>query len=217
MKALQQLLVDNDFDLGEWGPKKDGVDGQFGSRSKRKLTSYIKLLCVEQGHIFFQKNLYWFRMSGEFTDKFTDYCAVVKGGEVVEVVNATTKAGRYYVYNPVTAGGITGTGVRVEGQTISSHRFHSTGKKKWGSNAGYFEQISVLPVYRDGNKDHKLDKNIIQKAPSYFGFFLHAMGKGFSIWNWSAGCMGAPLEQWLKICKWFNDGDVINDTIFEVE
>ena len=156
-------------------------------------------------------------MSDAFTDKFSDYCAVVSKGEVVQILNATTKPGRYWVYNPVTAGGIKGTGCRKEGQVLGSHRYESTGKRKWGSKAGYFIQIATLPVYRDANKDLILDKDIIQKAPSWFGFFCHAMGSGFSIWNWSAGCLGAPLAQWMeRIDPYFNDGDVINDTIFSV-
>jgi len=217
MKRIQQLLVDRGYDLGNYGPKKNGVDGSPGKVSKSALTQFIKDECKRLGYVFFQKNLYWFRMNDEFTDKFSDYCAVVINGEVKEILNATTKPGRYYVYNPVTAGGITGTGCRKEGQSIASHRYNSKGKKKWGSGAGYFSQISTLLVYRDGNKDNVLDKNIVQKAPTTFGFFCHAMGRGFSVWNWSAGCLGCPLEQWMtKIDPWFNEGDVINDTIFDV-
>ena len=215
MERLQRVLVNEGFDLGNSGILKDGVDNNFGPISKARLTSYIKKQCVKNKYIFFQKNLYWFRMSDDFTDKFTDFVAVTQGGNVVEVFKATTKPGMYWVKNPVTAGGITGTGCRVEGQTIGSHKFIAKGKRKWGY-AGYFAQVANVLVYRDGNKDNKLDKNITQVAPKWFGFFLHAMGKGFSIWNWSAGCMGTSLNDWGVICEWFEDGTVISDTIFEV-
>jgi len=218
MERIQQILVDKGYFIGTSGINKDGVDGKPGKLTLGALTNYIKDLCKENNYIFFQKNLYWFRTSDVFTDKFSDFVVVVVAGQAVEVANATTKPGKYYVYNPVTAGGITGTGCRVAGQTFSSHRFIAKGKSKWGGEkVGYFQQISNLLIYRDGNKDDKLDKKITQVAPTKFGFFLHAMGRGFSIWNWSAGCMGTPLDQWLKkIVPYFSDNDVINDTIFEV-
>ena len=192
-----------------------GADNIYGKNTSKAALNYIKRLCKEKGYAFYSNNPYWFRMSDDFTDKFTDYLVIVKGGKVVSISNATTKAGKYWVYNPVTVGGITGTGVRVAGQTKNSHRYERR-KNKW-KGRGFFKQISPLKIYRDGNKDLKVDKEIITKAPSWFGFFLHAMGSGRRIWNWSAGCLGTPLNQWVKnVDPYFFNGQIVSDTIFEV-
>jgi len=221
MERLQQILVKAGYDIGKTGLDKDGVDGDFGNKSRAALTKYLIQRYKMHGYLLPSNKagngLTWLRMNDEFTDKFSDFVAAWNNNEVVSATVATTKAGKYYVYNPVTVGGITGTGVQKEGQTLASHKFHSIGKSKWGSSAGWFEQIKPIYVYRDGNKNNKLDKNVIQFAPTWYGFFFHAMGKGFSIWNWSAGCMGCPRLEWEKyIDPWFNDGDIIDQTIIEV-
>ncbi len=216
-KRLQQLLVDAGYDIGKSGFYSDGVDGFPGKKTKTAITSYIKKLCKENGFIFFEDNIYSFRMDKDFTDKFHEFAFAFEGGECKGISSWTTKPGKYWISNPVTVGGITGTGCMVEGQWIDSHRYESTPKRKWGA-AGYFIQHSAIKVYRDGNKDNKLDKNIVQKAPTWYGFFLHAMGSGRRIWNWSAGCNGGPLSEWINnIDPYFEDGQIINYTIFELK
>ena len=218
-KRIQQILVDNGFDIGKSGENKNGVDGLPGRKTFWALTQYLRKRYKDLGHRLPNSNgLTWLRMDGVFTDKFSDFVCVWYRGSVVQLAVATTKPGKYWVSNPLTVGGITGTGCQKEGQTKDSHKYESTGKSKWGSKAGYFIQVKSVIVYRDGNKDNKLDKNITQVAPTSFGFFFHAMGRGFSIWNWSAGCMGTPLEEWLvKINPYFSDGDVIDQTIIEIK
>ncbi|MFT6442507.1 MAG: hypothetical protein ACJASM_002053, partial [Salibacteraceae bacterium] len=143
-------------------------------------------------------------------------CLVISKDACVSIIPWTTKPGKYWVGNPVTAGGITGTGCVKEGQTIDSHVFVKEGKRKWGL-VGYFKQILPLLIYRDGNKDHKLDKNVIQVAPKWYGFFIHAMGRGFSIWNWSAGCRGCAKDIWRKnVAPYFTNGQVISPIILEI-
>lgn len=211
----QQYLVNRGYDIGTSGVNKNGVDGNIGRLTLTATTNLIISDCAKNGFTFFRKNLYWFRADGIFDDKFSDFCATVVAGQCVAVSSATTMPGKYYVNNPVTVGGITGTGCRVAGQTIDSH-VYVKGKNKW-SGKGFFKQIKDLLIYRDGNKDNKLDKNIVTKAPSWFGFFLHAMGSGFSVWNWSAGCLGTPLSEWLiNIDPYFENGDKVSDTIFDM-
>lgn len=208
---FQQHLISKGYNLGKWG-----ADNDFGKMTKAATKKYIQDLCKRDNVEFLPSNPYWFRMDDDFTDKFSDFMAVVDDVyEVVSISNATTKPGKYWVSNPVTVGGIKGTGCRVAGQTKNSHRYEK-GKNKW-SGRGFFRQIADLFIYRDGNKDSKLDKIIKQTAKTWFGFFLHPMGKGFSIWNWSAGCLGTPLDQWLvNVDPYFTHGQVISDTIFEV-
>tara|TARA_R110000824_G_scaffold266770_7_gene455811 strand:- start:714 stop:1355 length:642 start_codon:yes stop_codon:yes gene_type:complete len=207
---FQEHLIKKGYDLDNYG-----ADNDFGNETASASLRYIEDLCILNKVVLFPNNPYWIRMSDNFTDKFTDFLIVTDNDKVVSISNATTKAGRYWVKNPVTAGGILGTGVRVAGQTINSH-IYKKGKNKWRGE-GYFRQIATLLIYRDGNKDNKVDKNIKQQAPKWFGFFLHAMGKGNIIWNWSAGCLGAPLVQWnSNVDPYFTDGQIISDTIFEV-
>jgi hypothetical protein len=216
MKRLQEILVRAGYSVGNSGPNKDGIDGIPGKKTRDAATKYIVNMCKQHGYKFFKDNIYALRVSDDFTDKFTDFALVFKGGVCVACIPWTTKPGKYWISNPVTVGGITGTGCMVEGQWMDSHRYEATPKKKWG-NAGYFIQHSPILVYRDGNKNNRLDKNITQHAPTWYGFFLHAMGRGFKIWNWSAGCNGCSLNDWKQnIDPYFKDGDIINYTIFDV-
>lgn len=215
MERLQQILVNAGYKIGKSGPNKDGVDGKPGILTRTAITDYIKKRCKALGYKFFKENIYSLRMGDDFTDKFGEYAFVFDKGICVSVLPWTTKPGNYWISNPVTVGGIRGTGCMKEGQWIDSHKYESTPKSKWGV-AGYFLQYGTIEVYRDGNKNNTLDKNIVQKAPTWYGFFLHAMGSGRRIWNWSAGCNGAPLEAWKKyVDPYFEDGDVISYTIFD--
>ena len=42
VKALQQMLKDRGYDLGDYGPNKDGVDGIMGPYTKTALAAYQK-------------------------------------------------------------------------------------------------------------------------------------------------------------------------------
>ena len=216
VKSFQRILVDKGFDLGKFGPNKDGIDGDLGTMTRTAGTKWLKLELDKRGHKWLEKQFISIRIKNVFTDKFTDLAIIVEDSEVVSVCRSTTKPGKYWINNPLTVGGITGTGIQKEGQWINSHRFVAKGKRKWG-NAGYFEQIATIEVYRDGNRDSKLDKDVVQKAPTWYGFFIHPMGGGFTIWNWSAGCVGTPLKEWNQsIRPFFSNGEVITHTIIEI-
>lgn len=218
MKRFQQILVDAGYQLGTSGPNKDGVDGVIGSITRGEATKWIRQVYRELGWKWHSSDLIWLRMSDDFTDKFSDFCLTIHNDNVVAVSPATTKPGKYWVKNPVTVGGITGTGCQKEGQELGTHRWVAKGKSKWGGvKAGYATQINPISIYRDGNKDNVLDKNIVKVAPKWYGFFFHAMGKGFSIWNWSAGCMGMSLKNWLRnVVPYFKDGQKMNKNIVDV-
>jgi len=207
MKAIQQYLNQKGCQLKE--------DGIIGRQTKQAATTWLINLCRQLGYQWNERHIVGLRMGNEFTDKFSDFAFIVSGWRVVEIIEWTTKAGKYYVNNPLTVGGITGTGVIKEGQYIMSYQFVTAANKY---KSPYFNQIREIAVYRDGNKDNKVDKNIVQKAPSWYAFLLHAMGTGFSIWNWSAGCQGTPLATWkLQVCPYFKDGDIIDYTLLDAE
>lgn len=211
MERFQKHLLSKGYELPKYGA--DG-DVRVGGETFAAATKYLRDLIAEKGYTFYPNNPYWIRMSDDFTDKFTDYLLNFKDGKLTCILPATTKPGKYYVSNPVTVGGITGTGCVVAGQYVDSHEWVPGGK--WGGG-GFFRQIGTINVHRDGNKDNKLDKNIIQKAPSWYGFFMHAMGAGNVIWNWSAGCLGTAKALWQKyIAPNYTKGQKVSMTIFEV-
>lgn len=41
VKAMQQELVDAGYDLGKYGPNKDGIDGKFGNKTKLAYVDYM--------------------------------------------------------------------------------------------------------------------------------------------------------------------------------
>ncbi len=55
--AVQWLLVQLGYDLGTFGPKHDGVDGSFGTRSQRALDDFRASEGLEQGNIYGTKDL----------------------------------------------------------------------------------------------------------------------------------------------------------------
>jgi hypothetical protein len=216
MKRLQQILVDAGYDIGQSGPQKNGVDNLPGRKTKLATREWLQKEVEKSGLRWCHNNLYELRMSEIVTDRFSDICIVVSSNEVVSIIPWTTKPGKYWIKNPVTVGGITGTGIQKEGQTIGSHQFVAKGKSKWGG-VGYFRQVKTIPIYRDSNKDNKIDRKVIQKAPSWYGFFKHAMGRGFSIWNWSAGCCGCAKIVWaVSVAPYFKDGDIISPVILDI-
>jgi hypothetical protein len=216
VKKLQTILVEQGYDLGAYGINKDGIDGSAGKLTRDAAFHWAKKTTEALGLRHCHNNMVELRMSGEFTDRFSDLNLIISTNKCVAIIPWTTKAGRYWVNNPLTVGGITGTGVVKEGQMLDSYIFHDSGKRKWG-NRGYFKQVKPINVYRDGNKDNTLDKDVVKVAPSWYGFQIHPMGKGYRIWNWSSGCRGCSKALWEQyILRYFKNGQVISPIILEI-
>lgn len=216
MKRFQKILVDNGYDLGNYGPNKDGVDGSPGKLTRNAAFKWAKKTVKASGAVWFRDNLVELRMNDTYTDRFSDICLVISNDECVALIPWTTKPGKYWVNNPVTVGGITGTGCVVEGQTIDSHQFVKRGVAKWNWG-GFFKQIAPLFVYRDGNKNNILDKTMKQVAPTWYGFFIHSMGLGNIIWNWSAGCRGCSTKLFKKhVRPYFANRQKISPVIIDM-
>ena len=219
MKRFQKILVEAGYDIGSSAKYPDGCDGSIGPKTRDAATLWLQKLYIKLGWKWHDNDLTWLRMSDVFTDKFSDFCFTVSNGKIVAISPATTKPGKYWVKNPVTVGGVTGTGIQSEGQELGTHEWIAVGKKKWGGHkVGYAMQIAPIFVYRDGNKNNILDRNLRKIAPKWYGFFMHAMGKGFSIWNWSAGCLGMSLANWIKnVVPYFKNGAIINKNIIDYD
>ena len=176
-----------------------------------KTYEQLEQSCVRMGYKFFHGsvNLIGERTSDIFTDSFTDRLHLAINKRVISIPR-TTKAGLYYVKNPVTAYGlniktgayenIPGTAILKEGQYPSVYNFVDS-YYGW-LRYPYFMQQAVVDVYRDKNLDNKIDRD----APIHRGLFginLHRMSntgqKVGIIHNWSAGCNGAEEPEFAKI------------------
>jgi hypothetical protein len=205
MKNLQEFLNSKGENL-----KVDGVVGRF---TLDALDRYIQAECIKRKWYTHGNGLVWIRTDNIFSNKFDDFVAVYKGHRIVYAAPASTTAGDFYVYNPLTVGGITGTAVAVEQQVQNSHKFVSGAN--WANlwlGAPYFQQVAPIEIYRDGNKNNQVDKVIKQKG--LFGINFHRAGVGNLVNKWSAGCQTVPDAYWFEIVKRFNPGDVIAFTLF---
>ena len=176
------------------------VDGIIGSKTKIELKKYV----------FNQtKGITWVRCDKKLTNTFDDFGVLWVNGEVAEVFPCSTTAGKHYIQNPITYGGVTGTAIAAAQYVKGSHQFKTS--SNWKSlwlGMPYFQQIKPIQIFRDGNKDGNLDEKVIQKG--LFGINFHQAGLGNLIDNWSAGCQVVPKAYWLNVIKHFKDGEIID-------
>jgi len=176
------------------------VDGIIGNKTKAELKKYV----------FNQtKGITWVRCDKKLTNTFDDFGVLWVNGEIVEVFPCSTTAGKHYIQNPITYGGVTGTAIAAAQYVLGSHQFKTS--SNWKSlwlGMPYFQQIKPIQIFRDGNKDANLDEKVIQKG--LFGINFHQAGLGNLIDNWSAGCQVVPKAYWLKVISHFKDGEIID-------
>lgn len=192
MKHVQQYL--NRFGCN----LKD--DGVIGDKTKAEIKKYV----------FRQtKGITWVRCDKKLTNTFDDFGVLWVNNEVAEVFPCSTTAGKHYIQNPITYGGITGTAIAAAQYVLGSHQFKTS--SNWKSlwlGMPYFQQIKPIQIFRDGNKDANLDEKVIQKG--LFGINMHQAGLGNFIDNWSAGCQVVPKAYWLKVITYFKNGEIID-------
>ena len=207
MKKLQEILNTNGASLT--------VDGIIGPKSLAALHEYVKSNLTKRKWVMPKDGLVWIRTDKTLTNTFDDFVAVYSKGNCVMALPCSTTAGDYYVFNPLTVGGITGTAIAAEQQIIGSHQFVTASNWKFlWLNAPYFMQVRPITIYRDGNKDRVLDKGVTQFG--LFGINLHRGGLAASINGWSAGCLVVVDSLWFEVVKLFNNGQFIDFTLFEV-
>ena len=176
------------------------VDGIIGDKTKIELKKYV----FNQN-----KGITWVRCDKKLTNTFDDFAVLWVNGEVAEVFPCSTTAGKHYIQNPITYGGVTGTAIAAAQYVKGSHQFKTS--SNWKSlwlGMPYFQQIKPIQIFRDGNKDGNLDEKVIQKG--LFGINFHQAGLGNLIDNWSAGCQVVPKAYWLNVIKHFKDGEIID-------
>lgn len=206
MKELQILLIEKGY-----GPLT--IDGAIGPKSLAALEKYLKAEFSALGYKWFPKMLVGIRTDDRMSNTFDDFMVVVLQNQVMKVYPCSTTAGKHYIKNPITYGGITGTAVLLEGQYAAHNFVTSANWKSLWLGAPYFQQTRPVTIYRDGNRDEVLDRKITQKG--LFGINIHRAGIGSFIDNWSAGCQTVPDKYWYEICKHFMNGEALNYTLIQ--
>ena len=208
MKTLQTYLK------GKGYPEIE-VDGIIRKQTMSALTDFVTKKITENNFKFPKKGIIWIRTDEKLTNTFDDFGCLIQDGKITQVFPCTTTAGKYYIQNPITHGGITGTAIAVAPQQIlGSHQFVTSAnwKSLW-LGAPFFRQIKEMKIYRDGDKDGDIDKQIVTKG--LYGINFHRAGLGSFIDNWSAGCHVTKDSLWFEMQKIFTNGELIDYTIIQ--
>ena len=208
MQNFQKILKDRGYYSG-------AIDGIIGPMSLAATKQWIDAEMNIRGWVKPVNDLVWIRTSQSLDNKFSDYVVRFNNRIADMVMPCSTRPGNYWIFNPVTVGGITGTAIACEQQVIGSHRFSTSAnwKSLW-LGAPYFYQAGAVEIYRDGNKDKTIDKNI--KTKGWYGINFHRGGIGAAVDNWSAGCMVVPDARWFEAIKIFKPNQLINFTLIEL-
>jgi len=173
----------------------------------------IRNLFYRKGYKFFDGqfniNLIGIRTHERAIDKFSDMFLMIYRDHLnnwqIERAIGTTVPGRFYHYHHTNPKGV---GIIVPGQ----YRGAFTPGKHKGADA--LIQNSTFKVYRDSDKDGKIDKEVIEDASPSCRFDFHNAkstvkpGKIFleNIGKFSAGCQvlanWVQYEEWLAIIKY---------------
>ena len=208
MKGFQQILKDRGYYTG-------AIDGIVGPLTLGGAKAWIDAEMNIRGWVKPVNDLVWIRTDQTFDNKFADYVVRFNNRVADMIIPCSTTPGDFYIFNPLTVGGITGAAVACEQQIIGSHKFVTSGT--WSSlwlGAPYFFQSGAIEIYRDGNKDRKLDKTV--KTKGWYGINFHRGGIGSFVDNWSAGCMVVPDARWFEAIKIFSANQLINFTLIEL-
>ena len=208
MKGFQQILKDRGYYQGN-------IDGIVGPLTLGGAKQWIDAEMDQRGWVKPVTDLVWIRTDQSFDNKFADYVVRFNNRIADMIMSCSTTPGDYIVFNPLTVGGITGSAVACEQQVIGSHKFVTAPdwKHLW-LNAPYFFQAGAIEIWRDGNKDRKLDKKI--KTKGWYGINFHRGGIGHAVDTWSAGCLVVPDKIWYQAIKIFKPNQLINFTLIEL-
>ncbi len=173
---------------------EDGVLGAKTAAAKLQTEKSIGADLRTKYGITYYTGFYAYRSKEEFDNLATDFLLFFKNGIITGCVPCSTRAGDFYVFNPITYGGITGTAVLAEGY------YPQTFLGSWQTRLGWrsFEclQTKSIKIYRDGNRNRIIDKTTLVVGGTDIGINIHSAGWGNLIDRWSAGCVVVPREHW---------------------
>lgn len=209
MIELQKILKSKGYYTGD-------LDGDFGKMSKAAATQCLRAEFQKLGYAWTPKGLVGLRATNQFTNKFVDFMLLINNNEVVEAVPCSTVPGHYYIYNPLTVGGITGAAVLVAGQYLKCWTF--TTDKTWANlwtGMPYFMQTGPVTIWRDGNKNNIMDATV--KTTGFYGINIHRGWLGNLVNNASAGCQVVPDALWTsKIVPYFTNRELVSYTLLNL-
>ncbi|GAB4129576.1 MAG: hypothetical protein Fur0027_14530 [Raineya sp.] len=173
--------------------KEDGVFGVKTSEAAgRAKNAIIKKITAHTRNF---RGFVAFRVKQAFDNQTTDfllYVDDVNDAKFDALMPCSTRAGDFWVFNPVSYGGITGVAVLAEGYYPRAWR--ATWQTRFGFKSVELLQVQPVKIWRDGNKDRRIDKT--QSQIGYFGINIHTAGWGNIIDRWSAGCIVVSKKQW---------------------
>lgn len=208
MQNFQKILKDRGYYSG-------AIDGIVGPLTLGGAKQWIDAEMNIRGWVKPVTDLVWIRTDQTFDNKFSDICVRFNNRVADMVMACSTTPGDQIIFNPLTVGGITGSAVACEQQVIGSHKFVTAPdwRHLW-LNAPYFFQAGAIDIWRDGNKDRKLDKTV--KTRGWYGINFHRGGIGHAVDTWSAGCLIVPDRIWFEAIKIFRPNQLINFTLIEL-
>lgn len=191
-------------------------DGIIGNKTLLSMNIVVDLLIKKRNWKKSKTGLIWLRYNNTFNNKFLDFCLVYSNNKLKHIIPATTTPGNYYVYNPLTVGGITGTAVACEQQILNGYRYITN--KNWKSlwlKSPYFKQFKNIQIIRDTKIDNIIDDDIITIGQYNINF--HRMGKGTTNYNWSGGCLGCPDQYWYNcVVPYFTANNIYDFTLIDL-
>lgn len=208
MQNFQKILKDRGYYSG-------AIDGIVGPLTLAGAKAWIDAEMNIRGWVKPVTDFVWIRTNQTYDNKFSDYCVRFNNRIADMVMTCSTTPGDNSIFFPITVEGITGAAVACEQQVIGSHRFVTANswQNLW-TNAPYFYQQGAIEIYRDGNKDRNLDKNI--KTKGWYGINFHRGWWGTAVGLASAGCLVVPDSQWFTAVKIFQQNQLINFTLIEL-
>lgn len=179
------------------------VDGIIGNKSIVEINLLLVRLknkFAKEGWKWNHQNMISIRTSNKFTNIFADWCIITKGESLI-AFPISTVAGWGYARNKDYGKKVA---VLREGNYPS---LWIEGKTSW-TGKKYLQQISNCTVYRDGNLDEIIDKNITEVGN--FGINFHSW-KGFLsnyVGRLSAGCQVVRADVLDLIWEHIPDGKI---------
>jgi hypothetical protein len=206
MKNWQNFLNKHNYNLVE--------DGVIGEKTLSATQDWLVKELSKKSFVLPTKDIVWVRLDNNLTNTFDDIGLRINNKKVDMIFPCSTTAGDYYIFNPITEGGITGTAVACEQQAINSHVFVTAPDitKLW-LGGPYFQEVMPIKFYRDGNKDRNIDRGI--EYIKNIGLNFHHAGWENFINNWSAACMISQPKYWNEVVKIFNNRDKSTYTLLE--
>lgn len=176
------------------------------------LVQVLANACQKWDYAYFTENDYNLNIIGirnkeRECNKFNDFITLtfkVNGKWVAKIYPATTDPGKTYLNTPMSGNEKKGTAIIVP--------YQYRGIYQLGLHKNQYEALvqkkGPIAVYRDNNRDNRLDYDPRTIESGYFGTNIHrasTTGTSVEVNNWSAGCQVIAninnYNEFISICK----------------